>query len=136
MACTEFDHHMNLHYSQTTLPSGFCTLLFDHHMNLHYSQTKKSRKKSKSLFDHHMNLHYSQTFRSHHGRLRQFDHHMNLHYSQTSNYFYTISVIIKQTSHYISGKSYDDFKLIISYLYQLHKHLYQLLFSAQPQKKS
>ena len=52
-----------------TLFSNTCThdehifnFWFDHHMNLHYSQTAPYPFSRSESFDHHMNLHYSQTY--------------------------------------------------------------------------
>ena len=52
---------MNLHYSQTRPPFGYCHTPFKYLMNLHYSQTRKNVKNNRLVFKYLMNLHYSQT---------------------------------------------------------------------------
>ena len=64
-----FDHHKELHYSQTAAEGVARKLWFDHHKELHYSQTNITTCRAPRKFDHHKELHYSQTVLTHRGRL-------------------------------------------------------------------
>ena len=88
-------------------------------MNLHYSQTDVPSCGRSAAFDYHMNLHYSQTYDNSGEEYGEFDYHMNLHYSQTSN-----PILTEQTCSYITWVHSHDNVFILTFIDNTHIFIY------------
>ena len=57
----EFEYHISLHHSQTSLILIVLVVAFEYHISLHHSQTQTFREAADVLFEYHISLHHSQT---------------------------------------------------------------------------
>ena len=78
-----FESPMDLHYSQTLVPSELKSSWFESPMDLHYSQTVSLPVGNEQAFESPMDLHYSQTSTLVLPINNGFESPMDLHYSQT-----------------------------------------------------